>query len=46
MIQRSEIEDKVTFMLSIPFFSHWFKKKIKTLMQASKTEITARGQIL
>ena len=43
---RSEIDDKVTFMLTIPFFSHWFKKKIKTLMQGSKTEKTTRGQIL
>ena len=42
-MMRSEIDDKVSFMLTLPFFSHWFKKKVKTLMLLSKTEKTTRG---
>ena len=38
-----EIDDKVSFMLTIPFFSHWFKKKVRTLMQTSKTQVTNKG---
>lgn len=42
----TEIDDKVAFMLTIPFFSHWFKKKIRNLMIMSYTVKTHQNQVL
>jgi len=43
---KSDLDDKVAFMLSIPFFQHWFKKKMRHIMHGSQTIKTNRGQIL
>ena len=42
----SEMEEKVAFLLSIPFFSHWFKKKARKLITDSTVVKTQRGQIM
>ena len=40
------IDEQVNFMLQLPFFQHWFKKKMKNILVLSKVIHTSRGQVL
>ena len=40
------LNEQVNFMLSLPFFKHWFKKKMQAIMRGSEVIKTVRGQIL
>ena len=42
----SELDERVSFFLTIPFFSHWFKKKVRNIMASCKVIRTVRGQVL
>lgn len=46
MVTENELNERVTFMLDIPFFHHWFRKKMRNIMISSKSVKTIRGQIL
>ena len=46
MVTEQELNERVTYMLSIPFFNHWFRKKMRNIMVGSKVLNTIRGQIL
>ncbi len=41
--KESNEDEKVDFVYKIPFFRHWYKKKLKALLANSKTRKTVRG---
>ena len=42
----TKIEEEVAFLQTIPFFAHWTKKKLKSLVGQATTVSTHRGEIL